>query len=361
MKIFRKIIKAGFISVLIFITTSCENNENVFSDFDYTTSYFPWQYPVRTLVLGESFYYDNTNDINHRFEIKASVGGIYNNEQNRQVVFEIDQSLVDGLYFANGVDTLKLDLLPSNYYGALNTDNFIIPKGSFNGGFTVQLTDAFFDDPLSCKNKYVLPVRILSAETDSVLRGMPQSAALPSIITSVSQKWGVDPRIKTDWLVRPQDYTIYAIKFANKYHGNYLRRGLETDENIIPNLNKGYGWENIYIEKTTFIPKLETLSLDKLLYADMLAVSKLNFRAILTVDGNNVTINSESPVSDVQVTGSGSFSTDKEEWGEKKRIAFYLDYQVSNSATGKSYSVMDTLVIRDNAVAVEEFDPIVKL
>ena len=333
----------------------------MFPDFTYSTTYFPWQYPVRTLVLGESLYYDNTNDINHRFEIKASVGGMYANTKNRKVDFEVDPTLVDGLYFFNGTDTVKLQLLPANYYNAITATNFIIPSGSFNGGITVQLTDAFFADTLSYSKKYVLPLHILSSETDSILKGKPQQAALPSKTPSVAAKWGVDPRVSSDWMIVPQNFTIFVVNYVNKYHGTYLKRGVEVNQSVTPNVSKGYGWENLYVEKTTYLPLLSTLGLNKLLYADVTAVSKVAFKAILSLNGSDVTIQSASPASSVQVTGTGSFSTDKEQWGGKKRMAFYLNYQVTNSATSKSYNVKDTLVIRDNAVTVNTIAPIVKL
>ena len=361
MKILKNNIVIGLILLLIVGFSSCQNDLNGFSDYLYTTTYFPFQYPVRTLVLGETSYYDNSNDINHRFEINASMGGVYNNTKNRNVGFEVDPTLADGLYSVSGTDTVKLQMLPSNYYNAITANNITIPSGSFNGGITIQLTDAFFADPLSYTKKYVLPLRILTAQTDSILKGKQQVSALPSIIPSVASKWGIDPRVGTNWVTKPKNFTIFAVNYINKYHGYYLKRGTETDENVTPNALKNYGWENTYIEKTTYIPMLSTRALNQILYADMCAVSKLSFRSILTVDGNNnVTVSSELPTTSVQVNGTGTFTTDKEQWGGKKRIAFYLNYRVTNATTSKSYSVKDTLVIRDNNISFQEFIPLVK-
>ena len=47
---------------------SCQNQEIDFPDFDYTTGYFPYQYPIRTIILGD-YIYDNSNDNNHEFVI----------------------------------------------------------------------------------------------------------------------------------------------------------------------------------------------------------------------------------------------------------------------------------------------------
>jgi hypothetical protein len=122
---------------------------------------------------------------------------------------------------------------------------------------------------------------------------------------------------------------------------------------------KGYGWENKYIEYTTYLPKLTTLSLTKLLYADKLAVSTtVNFKAIIEVFSDYVKI-SKDPSSPTNITGTGKYVLGLEQWGGKKRDAFYLDYTISNPATNKVYSVKDTLVIRDNAVAFEEISPII--
>ncbi|MFZ4581373.1 MAG: DUF5627 domain-containing protein [Paludibacter sp.] len=358
MKIITIKIIIGFFAIMMF--ASCENEPTTFDDFDYTTCYFGWQYPVRTLVLGQSEYYDNSNDLKHQFEIKASIGGLYSNTKNVNVGFEFDSSLTDSLGIKVGNDTVRLKMLPSNYYEPITTNSFAIPTGSMNGGITIKLTDAFFNDPLSYTNKYVLPVRILNAETDTVLKGKPALSATNSLISSVAGKWGVDPRVAANWIIKPQNFTIYAIKYINKYHGFYLRVGAEKETTVgVTATVKNYGREKKYIEYTTYIPKLSTLSLNKLLYADKLALTNLNFKAVIDIaTDNNVTI-SKDPTSTSDVVGTGKFVSGVEEWGGKKRDAFYLNYTVTNPSTSKTYAVTDTLVIRDNAVMVETFAPII--
>ena len=70
---------------------SCENFETDHPDFDYTAGFFPYQYPVRTLVLGD-YIYDNTNDNNKKFVISVAMGGVYENKQDRVFNFQINQS-----------------------------------------------------------------------------------------------------------------------------------------------------------------------------------------------------------------------------------------------------------------------------
>ena len=50
----------------------------------------------------------------------------------------------------------------------------VIPKGKLAGGVEVQLTDAFFQDSAAIGHlgvTYVVPLRIVKATTDSVLKG----------------------------------------------------------------------------------------------------------------------------------------------------------------------------------------------
>ncbi len=83
------------------------------------------------------------------------------------------------------------------------------------GGIQVQLTDAFFQDPRSVKNTFVIPMRITGVvNADSVLSG---KSSLPN----------PDRRKAGDWITQPKDYILFAIKYINPYHGTYLRRGLD--------------------------------------------------------------------------------------------------------------------------------------
>jgi len=102
--------------------------------------------------------------------------------------------------------------MPQNYY-TLSSNQITIPAGKVNGSIEVQLTDAFFNDPLAIKLGYVIPVRLLgSADVDTILHGKAAVA-------------NPDPRVAGDWEITPKDFTMFAVKYVNKYHGNYLHRG----------------------------------------------------------------------------------------------------------------------------------------
>ena len=66
--------------------TACENADWSFPDYDYTTVYFAYQSPVRTLVLGNDEVFDNTLDNEHKCLIKATMGGVYDNGVNRIIM-----------------------------------------------------------------------------------------------------------------------------------------------------------------------------------------------------------------------------------------------------------------------------------
>ena len=90
---FKTSIMKRLILLLIILVglVSCENFEINHPDFDYTSGYFPYQYPVRTLVLGD-YIYDNSNDNAHKFLISIAMGGVYENIRDREFTFQIDES-----------------------------------------------------------------------------------------------------------------------------------------------------------------------------------------------------------------------------------------------------------------------------
>ena len=341
-----KNVKSVLLLAFIMLMTGCQNRDWEFDDFDYTAVYFPWTYPVRTLILGDCDDYDNTNDRNHRFVISAKMGGVYQNQQNVQVDYIIDPTLVENLNF--GESGLPVKMLPSEYYTLSNSNTMIIPKGSYSGGVTVQLTDAFFEDPDACTTNYVLPLRIVSASVDSVLRG----AADESIANP-------DPRIASHWKTVPMDFTIFGIKYINPYHGNYLLRGKTTaSDNAGQVASYGYG-QYEYVEEGLVTP-LTTKSLTTVEYTSQIQVaagtSPGKYEVVVSVDPetNNVTVAQKDGTA-FNVTGTGKYVKDGQVWGGKTRDAFYLDLNID--ANGVTYHAADTLVFRDNMVKLEEFTP----
>lgn len=319
---------------------SCENFDIDHPDFNYTSGFFPYQFPVRTLVLGD-YIYDNTNDNAHKFIISVAMGGVYENEMNREFEFEVDNSLCNNILFTDKGDQIKV--LPNNYYTLSSPNKIIIPKGKMNGGIEVQLNDAFFADPLAIKNTYVVPLRIKSsADVDSILMGRSLNPA-------------ADPRIASQWIIAPKNFTMFAIKYINEYHGNYFHYGTSKVKDVA----------NAEVEATTYsTPYVENNSVTKLVTTGRRQVSlSTNFRSkvmtgtynmLLNFSGNACTITSPAG-SNYTISGTGEFKSQAYEWGNKKRDGIVLKYTVSN-ATNK-YEAEEVLVIRDRAVIMETYSP----
>ncbi|MCH5719431.1 hypothetical protein [Niabella hibiscisoli] len=61
--------------LLLALFTGC-NRDRDFPDYDYQTVYFAYQYPVRTITLGEDVSVDNSLDNQHKFQIFAAFGEV---------------------------------------------------------------------------------------------------------------------------------------------------------------------------------------------------------------------------------------------------------------------------------------------
>lgn len=334
---------ALFFSILF---TSCENEEWEFPDFDYQTVYFAHQYPVRTITLGEDIF-DTTLDNEWKFQIYATTGGVYENEQDVIIDITVDNSLVEGLSFSNGGEILAM---PSDYY-TMASDNIVIPRGRVSGGVEVQLTAAFFADPLSINRNYVIPVRMVNVQNaDSILVGQPVVE---------------NPRrpIESDWATQPKDFVFYAVKYINPYHGYYLRRG----EDVIEGKNGNSDLDQTIVRVEEFVEDdevvfLTTQSLNEVLFTVSFQGSdeiNIDVPLILNFDEEgNITVGTSSE--DFTVTGSGEFVKDGEEnsWGNQDRDAIYLNYNIE--LEDFRVSTTDTLVLRNRGVEMELFTPVLE-
>ena len=322
---------------------ACQNQKTDFPDFDYTAGYFPYQYPVRTLVLGD-YIYDNTNDNNHKFLISASMGGVYSNTLDRVFDIEVVSGLCNNVLFESTNDTVRL--LPPSYYTLSSSTKLVIPAGEINGSIEVQLKDAFFDDPLAIKLSYVIPIRIVkSTNLDSILRGK-------------SVKVNPDPRIDAQWDVLPKDFTMFAVNFINPFHGMYLHRGKSVVKDASGILLEDTVYRTPYIVDNE-IWSLVTSGKNQVTVQGNLRCTliqgELKMNLTFANDGS-CTIN-QALGSTFTITGSGKFTSGADEWGNKKRDAIHINYQLTSGVN--TYSATDTLVIRDRAVKMQLYQPIV--
>lgn len=328
---------------LLAILSGCKNQEISFPDFDYTTAYFPYQYPVRTLVLGD-YIFPNDNDNKHMFLISSSMGGVYSNNKDRVINIAVDESLCNNAKFSTGQ---KILAMPASYYQLSSTDKIIIPKGEVFGSIEVQLTDAFFSDPLSIGLNYVIPMRIVSStDVDSVLQGKPGTI-------------NPDSRIAGNWIVPPKNFTLFAVNYISPYHGTYLLRGQDVVKDNGGNVIESIVYRQKYVEYSE-IASLVTTSLNQVTFTSLVrrtAGSPGKFTALISFTASGDCTIQTATGSAYSVTGSGKFVQDGDEWGNKKRDVIYLSYQITQGTF--SHTANDTLVIRDRTVKLTTFTPVI--
>lgn len=328
--------------ILVLGIFSCQNEDWSFPDFDYTSAYFPYQFPVRTLILGD-YMYDNSNDNELKFMISATMGGVYANKKNVIVNFQVDESLVQNLYNGNS----PILALPQNYYTLSSSNEIVIPKGKFSGGVEVQLTETFLQDSLAVGVNYVIPLRITDATTDSVLVGSPRIS-------------NPDPRVAGDWVIPPKNFTLFAIKYINEYDAKYLLRGHDQVKDVDNNVYEEITYRDKYVERDEIV-NVTTVSRHVARYSNnvrrLSEDSPGTFSMDMTFSGSNCTI-TEAAGSNFPVTGTGKFVKDGDSWGGLNRNVLYLDYQVNDGTF--IHHVKDTLVFRNRTVRVEQFSPSVQ-
>ncbi len=212
----KKYIYGVALGALSLTVASCYNADKEFPDYEGgTTAYFPYQSPVRTLILGNDIY-DNTLDNAHKCRIWATMGGAYG---GRDAIADIvvDETLCDSLYFTDegGNAAARVLPMPTSYYKLLtNTINY---NGDPRGYVEVQFTDDFFKDSLAVQNTYVIPL-VMTKITgiDHILTGTPREGLSPS-------------RTNTeDWEVLAKDYVLYCVKYKNPWDAKYIRRGVDN-------------------------------------------------------------------------------------------------------------------------------------
>lgn len=332
--------------IIVIVMAACQNQEQVFPDYAYTTSYFPYQTPVRTLILGDYDLADNSKDNKLQFSIGVVMGGVFDNKKDRKVGYIVDTNLVKNLYDATGE---RIQVLSPENYTLSPSGTMTIPAGSLNGFIDVQLKDAFLNDTLAIKNHYVIPLVLTTSETDSILKGK-------------TDRVGADRRIASHWTVQPKDYTLFGIKFINPFHGKYLNRGVDVIKKADGTLVSTIPYSTKFIEDNE-IRYLQTRNRNQVLLIGAVrrtAGSPGNFRALLTFDGNNNCVITKDPSSTYNVTGTGKFIQNGDEWGGQKRNQIIINYQITDAVNAEFHTATDTLVIRDRDVRLETFVPVVR-
>ena len=339
---------------------SCYNADKDFPDFEGgTTAYFAYQYPVRTLVLGNDIY-DNTIDNAHKCQIWSTMGGAYNG-RNAYVDMVVDEPLGNNLYFTDegGNPAEPVKPMPTSYYSL--SSNQIAYNGNPRGYVEVQFTDAFFNDPKAIDNTYVIPLLMTNVKgIDHILTGTPREGLTPS-------------RTNTeDWEILAKDYVLYCVKYMNPWQGKYIRRGVDniTEKGATSTVvRKDFSLVNTDLEHYKENPVNQNDEICGIKTKNMTqAIFPVSFKRsggaasipcnlILTFNGNQCTISTDDE--GVTATGSGEYivkGTEKPEykdyqWGSMngqpvQRDILRLAYEVNFQNEDIQVSTTDTLVVQ---------------
>lgn len=346
---------------------SCYNADKEFPPYEGgTTAYFAYQYPVRTLILGNDIY-DNTLDNEHKCRIWATMGGAYGG-RDAVVDVAIADSLCNHLWFVNegGNASYSVTPLPSSHYQLLA--NNIPYNGDTRGYVEVQFTDAFFSDPKSTENYYVIPL-LMTGQTgfDRILTGTPREGLTPA-------------RNNTeDWDVLAKDYVLYCVKYINPWDAKYIRRGVDnvTEKgNTTTVVRKDFSLVNTDLEHYTENPVnqndevcgITTKNMTQAIFPVSFKTSgaSISCNLILTFNGNQCTISTDDE--NVTASGSGEFivkGTEKSEykdyqWGSMngqpvQRDILRLAYNVDFTDKNIQVSTTDTMVVQTRESNKREF------
>ncbi|CAM4363822.1 DUF5627 domain-containing protein [Zobellia roscoffensis] len=332
-----------FIAILTgLFMASCSNTEPEFDDFETQSVYFPYQTPARTLVLGNYDQGINEGDNAHRFEITALMTGVYSNDEERKIHFEVDNSLL--------ANVANVQALPADYYTFETISPVSISSGDTKARIQVQLYDGFFNDTLSFgevnTTNYIIPLRITQADNiDSVHSGR-SFEGIPDL----------DRVNAAHWDILPKDYTLFGIKYMNRFHGNYLRRGTDMITTGSPILGREYNAEFTVDDEIAFV---ETSGFNKVHVQNIIGrgenSSPGNVDMELTFTDDTCIISSfkDDPYG---ISGTGQFVEGGDTWGDKPRDVIYLDYTYTDADNSETHAVKDTLVIRDRTAVFEEFE-----
>lgn len=348
----KKLNKAINLLIVVFAMFSCENQPVTFDDFGVAACYFPYQSPARTIILGKYDEGFNDNDNLHQFEIGVTMTGVYENKTDRKVYFELDTTLL------STVSNSKY--LPADQYKIETQSPVIIPKGDTKGRILVKLTDAFFNDTKNVSSFYnaavpvvsnfSIPLKITKVEgLDSVLVGKPVVANPNRVKT-------------TDWSVLPKDYTLFGVKYINKFHGYYLRRGADKLINATTDVEIGTKiYRNQYVERSE-VAKVQTIDMNSVSIPTIIRRynaadgGAMTLKAVFANDNTCTVYNNATNVT----IGTGMLKENGDVWGGKQHDVIYLDYSYTDLSKNEKHMVKDTMVIRDRGVGFETFIPVLK-
>lgn len=297
--------------VLIAAMSSCY--DDYILDYEYDGVYFPYQVDVRTFVVGEGM----------KIQVGAALGGVRENDRDRVVNYQIDNSLINTEVFElmkNGATYIKnsivgvtaLKLLPTNYYTVSDNSKMVIKKGEHAGMVTIKPDSAkFLADAATLNAVYALPLRITTADADTVLKS--------------------------------KNYAVLGLKYENMLFGNYWHGGAAL-------VNRPGKKDTTVYYKTTIpmveskVWKLTTKGPNVLATNGYLDQTTAKEEMLLTLDGTKISI-STSANSTFSFVQEGDCTFNRAKLLQNRKI--FLKYKYINASNGYTYHATDTLTFRN--------------
>jgi len=305
----KKILILLFVSVLL---NACY--DDYVKDYDYDGIYFPYQLDVRTFVVGEGM----------KIQLGVALGGVSDNVKDRVINYQLDNSLINAqtlatmktsaTYIKNAtIPVTELKVLPANYYQLSDPGKFVIKAGQHAGTITLKADSAkFLADASTLVATYALPVRITSADADTVLLS--------------------------------KNYAVIGLKYENMLFGNYWHGGVTVEKDAAGAVVKTtpyYTAINAPTSKAWALTTVEPMALTANGYADITNPTKQEMK--LTVSGGKITVSS-LPTATVQILPDGDCTFNQAKLLQNRKI--YLKYKYVNAAGNTCYA-QDTLTFRN--------------
>lgn len=286
---------------LIFIFQSCY--EDYKFDYDYTSTYFSYQYPLRSLIV------EDGKDLT--FDFGVVLGGVRSNNKDEIVNYAIDPSLL--------VDYPDLKLLPEDHYSLSDNSKITIHAGEETGRVTVTLDKEWFLNQEDAINPvYALPLQITNSSTDSIVTG--------------------------------KDFSIIVLRYYNEYQGLYWLNGQDATYNFV-----GDAIQEIatYRNDDAVIRGYKKLMLTtkgksilNAAYTGKESVGNYSMNLDIRKEDGLVTITPDASSVIKELTGTGYYDkTDK---------TLYLDYIYYKDDV--KHAVADTLYYLDTPMSLEQWN-----
>lgn len=303
-------------ALIVLITALSACYEDYVLDFDYDGIYFPYQVNVRTFVVGEGM----------KIKIGVALGGVRENARDRVVSFQLDNSLISpatlaamqgssSAYIKNSVSQVaQLKLLPSSYYTLSDNSKMVIKKGEHSGTITLIPDSAkFLSDALSFIPNYAIPLRITSADADTI--------------------------------IKPRDYAVIALQYENMFFGNYWHGGVTVEKNAAGAVVKETKYNTTIPSPEAKIWKLSTIEPAALTIngvSDISSSSKPEIKVMVGAQ-NKITIGSVAGAT-YQVEPDGESTFNQAKLLQNRKL--FLNYKYKNAAGNWCYA-KDTLTFRN--------------